>query len=109
MLLLDQWALHRAHELQAQISAAYERYDFAEVVQRLNNFCTVDMGSIYLDVTKDRLYTMQQQALGRRSAQTAMRSEEHTSELQSLMRISYAAFCLKKKNICNLLIQPYIV
>src|SRR3546814_7003567 len=30
------------------------------------------MGSIYLDVTKDRLYTMQQQALGRRSAQTAM-------------------------------------
>src|SRR3546814_9375046 len=28
-----------------------------------------------------------------------MRSEEHTSELQSLMRISYAVFCLKKKNI----------
>src|SRR3546814_19554381 len=47
MLLLDQWALHRAHELQPQISAAYERYDFAEVVQRLNNICTVDMGSIY--------------------------------------------------------------
>src|SRR3546814_4947604 len=30
---------------------------------------------------------------------TASRSEEHTSELQSLMRISYAVFCLKKKNI----------
>src|SRR3546814_7793270 len=30
---------------------------------------------------------------------TAQRSEEHTSELQSLMRISYAVFCLKKKNI----------
>src|SRR3546814_2875943 len=30
-----------------------------------------------------------------------MRSEEHTSELQSLMRISYAVFCLKKKNIPN--------
>src|SRR3546814_1432488 len=29
------------------------------------------------------------------------RSEEHTSELQSLMRISYAVFCLKKKNICS--------
>src|SRR3546814_1062106 len=29
----------------------------------------------------------------------AVRSEEHTSELQSLMRISYAVFCLKKKNI----------
>src|SRR3546814_3191062 len=31
----------------------------------------------------------------------ARRSEEHTSELQSLMRISYAVFCLKKKNIHN--------
>src|SRR3546814_6786799 len=31
----------------------------------------------------------------------AQRSEEHTSELQSLMRISYAVFCLKKKNINN--------
>src|SRR3546814_7258612 len=31
----------------------------------------------------------------------AMRSEEHTSELQSLMRISYAVFCLKKKNNKN--------
>src|SRR3546814_8252459 len=30
-------------------------------------------------------------------AQRAIRSEEHTSELQSLMRISYAVFCLKKK------------
>src|SRR3546814_4915119 len=35
--------------------------------------------------------------LARKSA-TAARSEEHTSELQSLMRISYAVFCLKKKN-----------
>src|SRR3546814_9056272 len=32
---------------------------------------------------------------------TIGRSEEHTSELQSLMRISYAVFCLKKKNIHN--------
>src|SRR3546814_4503034 len=32
-----------------------------------------------------------------------LRSEEHTSELQSLMRISYAVFCLKKKNIHNVL------
>src|SRR3546814_10287458 len=32
------------------------------------------------------------------NAKAAQRSEEHTSELQSLMRISYAVFCLKKKN-----------
>src|SRR3546814_5820688 len=36
--------------------------------------------------------------LERLDASTAFRSEEHTSELQSLMRISYAVFCLKKKN-----------
>src|SRR3546814_1778993 len=35
--------------------------------------------------------------LTRPSASTLARSEEHTSELQSLMRISYAVFCLKKK------------
>src|SRR3546814_8288558 len=37
--------------------------------------------------------------LQRRSLEASMRSEEHTSELQSLMRSSYAVFCLKKKNI----------
>src|SRR3546814_6651167 len=37
-----------------------------------------------------------------------VRSEEHTSELQSLMRISYAVFCLKKKNIITTKIQVII-
>jgi len=72
MLLLDRWVLARAHALQAEIAAAYTRYDFAAIVQALSNFCTVDLGSLYLDVTKDRLYTMQENSLGRRSAQTAM-------------------------------------
>src|SRR3546814_6592931 len=36
--------------------------------------------------------------IARRQIEPQMRSEEHTSELQSLMRISYAVFCLKKKN-----------
>lgn len=49
--------------------AAYARYDFAEIVQALLNFCSVDLGSLYLDVTKDRLYTMAEDARGRRSAQ----------------------------------------
>src|SRR3546814_4803871 len=36
---------------------------------------------------------------GRVEGRKGLRSEEHTSELQSLMRISYAVFCLKKNNI----------
>src|SRR3546814_2876904 len=39
----------------------------------------------------------------------AGRSEEHTSELQSLMRISYAVFCLKKKNIDNTILSGVII
>ena len=72
MLLLDRWAMHRAYALNKRITAAYERYDFAEVVQALGNFCSVDLGSLYLDMTKDRLYTMPENSRGRRSAQTAM-------------------------------------
>jgi len=41
-------------------------------VQALSNFCSVELGSLYLDVTKDRLYTMPEDSRGRRSAQSAM-------------------------------------
>jgi len=72
LLLLDQWAVHRAHALQDEIKAAYARYDFAAVVAMVQNYCTNDLGSVYLDVTKDRLYTMPVDSVGRRSAQSAM-------------------------------------
>ncbi len=72
LLELDRWAVHRAFELQQKILAAYARYDFPEIVQLLSNFCTVDLGALYLDVTKDRLYTMPENSRGRRSAQSAM-------------------------------------
>ncbi len=72
MVALDRWIVHRAALLQKQIAEAYARYDFAEVVQALMNFCSVDLGSLYLDVTKDRLYTMREDSRGRRSAQSAM-------------------------------------
>ncbi|WP_242007499.1 isoleucine--tRNA ligase [Luteimonas cucumeris] len=72
MVALDRWIVHRAWQLQQQIADAYARYDFAEIVQALSNFCSVDLGSLYLDVTKDRLYTMGEDSRGRRSAQSAM-------------------------------------
>ncbi len=72
MVALDRWIVHRAFEVQQKIVAAYARYDFAEIVQALLNFCSVDLGSLYLDVTKDRLYTMAEDSRGRRSAQSAM-------------------------------------
>ncbi|MEN5071718.1 isoleucine--tRNA ligase [Stenotrophomonas sp. TWI1183] len=72
MVALDRWIVHRAFEVQEKIKAAYTGYNMAEIVQLLLNFCSVDLGSVYLDVTKDRLYTMPMDSRGRRSAQTAM-------------------------------------
>lgn len=72
MVALDRWIVHRAFEVQEKIKAAYTSYTMAEIVQLLLNFCSVDLGSLYLDVTKDRLYTMPVDSRGRRSAQSAM-------------------------------------
>ena len=71
-LLLDQWAVQQAHDVQQAVLAAYERFDFPEVVARIQNFCTNELGALYLDITKDRLYTMPTDSHGRRSAQSAM-------------------------------------
>ena len=71
-LLLDQWAVQQAFDVQQAVVAAYERYDFPEVVARIQNFCTNELGALYLDITKDRLYTMPTDSRGRRSAQGAM-------------------------------------
>ena len=72
MLPLDQWAVQQALDAQQAIVAAYARYDFPEIVQRVQNFCTNEMGALYLDITKDRLYTMPTDSHARRSAQSAM-------------------------------------
>ena len=72
MLALDQWAVARAHALQAEVQQAYLDYNFHLIYQRVHNFCAVDLGSYYLDVVKDRQYTTQSDSLARRSAQTAM-------------------------------------
>jgi isoleucyl-tRNA synthetase len=50
----------------------YDAFQFHLIYQRVHNFCSVDMGAFYLDVIKDRLYTMQENSHARRSAQTAM-------------------------------------
>jgi len=71
-LLLDRWAISQAYKVQEEVKKAYENYQFHEVYQRVHNFCSVEMGALYLDITKDRLYTMQTNSRGRRSAQTAM-------------------------------------
>ncbi len=72
MVALDRWALARAAALQRTVREAYDGNLFHIVYQRLHRFSTVEMGGFYLDVIKDRLYTMAGGSHGRRSAQTAL-------------------------------------
>jgi len=72
MLEIDRYALSRAARLQADILAHYEVYEFHPVVSKLQIYCSEDLGSFYLDILKDRLYTTAPKSLARRSAQTAL-------------------------------------
>jgi isoleucyl-tRNA synthetase len=68
----DAWAIRRATALQEEVVAAYRDYQFHLVYQKVHNFCVTDLGGLYLDVLKDRMYTTPAAGKPRRSAQTAM-------------------------------------
>jgi len=53
---IDRWMLSRLQDVIARCRAAYESYDFRAVFEALNQFCTVDISALYVDITKDRLY-----------------------------------------------------
>ncbi|ETD72435.1 isoleucyl-tRNA synthetase [Pelistega indica] len=72
LLEVDQYALVITKNMQAQILANYEKYEFHPAVARLQIFCSEDLGAFYLDMLKDRLYTTGKNSLARRSAQTAL-------------------------------------
>ncbi len=72
LLEIDRYALSRAAQVQAEILAHFEVYEFHPVVSKLQIFCSEDLGAFYLDVLKDRLYTTAPGSLARRSAQTAL-------------------------------------
>jgi isoleucyl-tRNA synthetase len=72
MLALDRWVVREAQRLQKEIVAAYDAYSFHLVYQKLHQFCVEELSSFYLDVLKDRMYTMPRASRGRRSAQAAM-------------------------------------
>ena len=72
LVLLDQLAMQRLAILNEQIMNEYNNYSFHKIIQLLHNFCVNDMGGFYLDILKDRLYTMPSNSFGRRSAQTAL-------------------------------------
>ena len=71
-LELDRYALAVTEEMQKELMSHYDRYEFHPAVSRLMTFCSEDMGGFYLDIIKDRLYTLAANAPARRSAQNAL-------------------------------------
>jgi isoleucyl-tRNA synthetase len=71
-LEIDRYALSRVQKLQDGVRADYDRYEFHLAVQKILGFCSEDLGSFYLDILKDRLYTSGVDARARRSAQNAL-------------------------------------
>ena len=72
MVELDRWAIARVAQLQKEIIELYSNNDFHPIVSKLQSFASDDLGSFYLDILKDRLYTTATTGLARRSAQTAL-------------------------------------
>jgi isoleucyl-tRNA synthetase len=72
MLEIDRYAMSRFAQLQAEVLAHYQVYEFHPVVGKLQVYCSDDLGSFYLDILKDRLYTTAPKSKARRSAQTAL-------------------------------------
>ncbi|MBI4226910.1 MAG: isoleucine--tRNA ligase [Candidatus Omnitrophica bacterium] len=72
LTMVDRWAMARVAGLVEEVTAAYDAYEFHRVVRAVGEFCTVDLSNFYLDLLKDRLYTLPPADPRRRSAQTAL-------------------------------------
>ena len=71
-LQIDRYALALSRQMQDTVLADYRGYNFHAAMQRLQIFCSEDLGAFYLDVLKDRLYTSGADSRARRAAQTAL-------------------------------------
>jgi len=96
-LEIDRYALAMTRQLQAQCEAGYDRFEFHRVVQALQTFCSEDLGGFYLDVLKDRLYTMAAGSHARRSAQGAL-----WHILQCLLKLMAPVLCFTAEEIWQL-------
>ena len=81
-LELDRYGLALTSQLQTQVVADFDRYEFHLAVQKLVGFCSEELGGFYLDILKDRLYTSGTESHARRSAQSALYHITH-----ALMRL----------------------
>lgn len=77
-LEIDRYMLDYTEKLQNELTRLYDAYDFHQIVSRLHNFCSEDLGGFYLDILKDRLYTAAASGIPRRTAQNALHHIAHS-------------------------------
>src|SRR6267143_198091 len=70
--LVDRWILERLDEVIRDCRSAYEKFEFHKVYHTLNQFCAVDLSSLYVDITKDRMYCDATDSRRRRATQMVM-------------------------------------
>jgi isoleucyl-tRNA synthetase len=78
MVEVDRYALAMTARMQEDIAGDYARYQFHLVAQKLQGFCSEDLGGFFVDILKDRLYTCKAESAPRRSAQTALYHMTHS-------------------------------
>ncbi|HWR76283.1 MAG TPA: isoleucine--tRNA ligase [Thiobacillus sp.] len=76
-LEIDRYVLALTRKLQGELQAHYDAYEFHFIVQKLQSFCSEDLGGFYLDILKDRLYTSGADSRARRAAQNALHQLTH--------------------------------
>jgi len=69
---LDKWIINATKNLEKNVIKDYESYSYHTAVQKIHNFCVNELGGIYLDIVKDRLYTTGKNSHARRSCQTSL-------------------------------------
>ena len=69
---IDRWVISAMNELTREVRASYDAYEFHPISHSISNFCTTELSKLYIDITKDRVYTERADSKARRSAQTAM-------------------------------------
>ena len=70
--LIDRWILERLDQVIADCRSGYQAFEFHKVYHTLNHFCAVDLSSLYIDMTKDRLYCDAPDSPRRQATQKAM-------------------------------------
>jgi isoleucyl-tRNA synthetase len=71
-VLLDRWMLSKLQNLVKEVQSGYDTYEFHKVYHAVNAFCAVEISSLYVDITKDRMYCDEANSFRRRATQTVM-------------------------------------